>query len=64
MCAEIYEIDPAKFQLSDWHCKQLLKNTGIELDIVTDIDMLLMVEKGIRGGVCNSVHWYTKTNNK
>ena len=26
--------------------------------------MLLIVEKGIRGGACNSVHWYTKANNK
>ena len=26
--------------------------------------MLLLVEKGIRGGVCNSVHQYAKANNK
>ena len=26
--------------------------------------MLLMVEKGIRGGICNAVHQYTKDNNK
>ena len=26
--------------------------------------MLLMVEKGIRGGICHSVYWYTKANNK
>ena len=26
--------------------------------------MLLMLEKGIRGGTCHAVHWYTKSNNK
>ena len=26
--------------------------------------MLLMVEKGIRGGVCHSVYQYAKANNK
>ena len=31
---------------------------------ITDIDMLLMVEKGIRGGICNAIHQYAKANNK
>ena len=26
--------------------------------------MLLMVEKGIRGGICDSIYWYAKSNNK
>ena len=26
--------------------------------------MLLMVEKGIRGGICNPIYWYSKANNK
>ena len=26
--------------------------------------MLLMVEKGIRGGICYAIHWYAKANNK
>ena len=26
--------------------------------------MLLMVEKGIKGGICHSIHRYAKTNNK
>ena len=26
--------------------------------------MLLMVEKGIRGGLCHAIHWYEKANNK
>ena len=26
--------------------------------------MFLMVKKGIRGGICNPIYWYTKANNK
>ena len=26
--------------------------------------MLLMVEKGIRGGICHSIYWYAKSNSK
>ena len=25
--------------------------------ILTDIDMLLMVEKGIKGGICHAIHY-------
>ena len=38
--------------------------TKVRLDFITDIDMLLLVEKGIRGGIWNSIHRYAKTNNK
>ena len=41
-----------------------LKNTKVKLDLLTDIDMLLMVEKGIRGGICHSIYQYVNTNNK
>ena len=31
-----------------------LKKTGVKLELLTDIDMLLMVEKGTRGGICQA----------
>ena len=64
-CIEIYELDPAHFlsapKLSWQAC---LKKTRVKLDLLTDIDMLLIVEKGIIGGICHSIHRYSKANNK
>ena len=41
-----------------------LKETVVKLEVLTEIDMLLMVEQGIRQGVCNKIHQYPKANNK
>ena len=41
-----------------------LKSTKLELELLTDIDMLLMVEKGTRSGICQAIHRYVKANNK
>ena len=41
-----------------------LKKTGVELDLLTDIDMLLMVENGIWEGICQATYRYAKLNNK
>ena len=37
-----------------------LKKVKIELDLLTDKDMLLMVEKGFRAGACHAIHFYPK----
>ena len=65
MCRKVYELDPAHFVLLPGLAWQAcLKKTNIELELLTDYDMLLMVEEGIRGGICHSIHRYTKVNNK
>ena len=40
------------------------KKTGVELELLTDYDMLLMIEEGIRAGLCHTVHRYAKANNE
>ena len=42
----------------------LFKKTEVNLELLTDYNMLLMCEKGIRGGMCNAIHKYAKANNK
>ena len=65
MCLKIYELDPAKFLSAPGLAWQAaLKKTKVKLDLLTDIDMLLMVEKGIRGRICHSIYQYAKANNK
>ena len=64
-CTEIYELDPAHFLSAPGLAWQAcLKKTEVKLELLTDIDMLLMVEKGIRGGICHAIHRYAKANNK
>ena len=38
--------------------------TGVKLELSTDIDMVLMDEKGIRGGISQAVQRYVSANNK
>ena len=65
MCLKDYELDPAHFlSLPGLAWQACLKKTNIELELLTDYDMLLMVEEGIRGGICHSIHRYAKANNK
>ena len=56
MCINIYELDPAKFLSAPGLTWQTaLKKTKVKLDPLSDIDMLSVVEKGIRGGICHSL---------
>ena len=41
-----------------------LKETKVKLDFLTDIDILLMLEEGIRGRICHAIHRHAKANNK
>ena len=59
MCVEIYELDPVKcISAPGLAWLTALKKTQVELDLITDIDMLLMIEKDTRGGICNAIHHY------
>ena len=64
-CLEVYELDPAHFlSLPGLAWQACFKKTNVKLELLTDYDMLLMVEEGIRGGICHSIHRYAKANNK
>ena len=41
-----------------------LKKTRVKLKLLTDYDMFLMIESGIRGCICQSIHRYAEANNK
>ena len=65
MCIEVYELDPAHFLSTPGLAWQAyLKKTDEKLELLTDADKLLMVEKGIRGGICHAIYRYAKANNK
>ena len=65
MCIKVYEPDPAHFSSAPGLAWQVcLKKTGVKLELLTDPDMLLMVEQGIRGEICHAIHRYAKGNNK
>ena len=65
MCLEINDLDPAKF-LSALELAQeaALQKTRVKLDLSTDINISLMLEKSITGGICHSVYQYAKANTK
>ena len=65
MCIRVYELDPAHFLSAPglgWQA--CLKKTEVELELITDPDMLLVVEEGIRGGMCHAIPRHAKANNK
>ena len=52
------------FLNKDYHGKQPTKKAKVKLDLLPDIDMLLMIEKGIRRGICHVIHRYIKASSK
>ena len=64
LCQEHYGLDPAHYYTSpglSWDA--LLKKTGVELELFTDLEMHLFVERGMRGGISVVSKRYAKANN-
>ena len=65
ICCKNYNLDPAHYFTAPglaWNAA--LKVTKVELELLSDPDMLLMIEKGIRGGVSMISNRYGKCNNR
>ena len=54
----------SSFEAQKSQCQIGLRKTKVKLDLLTDIDILLMVEKSIRRGIRHSIYQYAKANNK
>ena len=65
LCLKEYQLDPAYFvSTPSLAFKAMLKLTRAKIELFTDIDILLMTEKGIRGGLTQVIRKYGVANNK
>ena len=65
VCLKNYGLDPVYYYTAPglaWDA--MLKMTGVNLELLNDVDMLLMIEKGIRGGISIISNRYGEANNK
>ena len=64
VCSKNYDLDPARYYTAPglaWDA--MLKKTGVKLELLTDPEMLIMIEKGIRGGVSMITTRFGNANN-
>jgi len=64
-CLHHYQLDPCHYMTSPrlaWDA--MLKMTKIELELISDINQQLFIEKGLRGGISYIAHRFAKSNNK
>ena len=66
MCLRQYDLDPAHYYMYtspglSWDA--LLKKTGVELELLTDYDQHLLIERGVRGGISMVSKRHAKANN-
>ena len=65
VCLRVYKLDPAYFYtMPGLAMEACLKMTNVKIELLTDIDMVLMFEKGLRGGISQAIHRYATANNK
>ena len=55
---------PLVFLLYRISIRRSLKNAKVKLHLLADIDLLLVILKGMRDEICHTIHQYVKANNK
>ena len=64
-CLKNYNLDPCHyFSLPGLSRDAMLKVTKVELEKISDVDMHLFIEKGMRGGISYASKRYSKANNE
>ena len=64
VCQEKNGLDPAHYySASGLSWDALLKKTGVELELLTDLDMHLFIERGMGGGISMVSKRFAKANN-
>ena len=64
-CIEIYELEPTHFlSAPGLACQACIRKIEVKLELLKDINMLLMAEKGVTGAICHAIQRYAKANNK
>ncbi|XP_067211782.1 uncharacterized protein [Linepithema humile] len=65
MSIKSYGLDPAHYYtLPGYTWDAMMKYTRVKFELLTDIDMVLFVERGIRGGLSQCSNRYAAANNK
>lgn len=65
VCKDKYELDPCHYNTApglSWDA--MLKKTGVQLELLTDYEMHMFIELGMRGGISTITQRYAKANNK
>ncbi|XP_018406599.1 PREDICTED: uncharacterized protein LOC108782741 [Cyphomyrmex costatus] len=64
-CVASYGLDPAHYYtLPGFTWDAMLKHTRVKFELLTDIDMVMFIERGMRGGLSQFSGRYAKANNK